>query len=77
MPRLPELTYKQMISLLKNYKCSIRGEGSSVIVGRSRNNKPFTIHQHQSQKVFKAKLSKILKYAEISHEEFWNWYHKM
>lgn len=75
MPSLPDLTYRELVALLTHFGCSLRGVESPVIVGRNRNGRPFTVHQHPSQKVYKAKLSKVLKYAEISHEEFWSWYH--
>lgn len=75
MSSLPDITYKQLLALLKHYGCSLRGEGSPVIVGRTRSGATFTVHHHPGQKVWKAKLAKILKYAEITQEEFWNWYH--
>ena len=75
VPTLPDLTYREMVTMLHAFGYSLRGEGSPVIVGRNRDGNPFTIHQHPSQKVFKAKLSKILKYAAIDHEAFWAWYH--
>lgn len=75
MASLPDVTYRELIALLKHYGCTLRGEGSPIIVGRNRAGLPFTVHQHPSQKVYKAKLTKILKYAGISHDEFWSWYH--
>lgn len=77
MPSLPDLSYKELLSLLHHFGCkNLRGENSPVIIGRNRNGNPFTIHHHPGQKVYKAKVSKILKYLEVSQNEFWQWYHR-
>jgi len=75
MPSLPDLTYRELLDMLRFFGCVVRGEGSPIIVGRNAMGAPFTIHQHPSQKVHKAKLAKILKYTGIPQDEFWRWYH--
>ena len=75
MPSLPDITYRELIVMLKRFGCEFRGEGSPILVGKNRAGAPFTIHQHPSQKMSKARLAKALKYIGISREEFWSWYH--
>lgn len=76
MPSLPDLSYKELLRLLRHAGCQeLRGVGSPVIVGKNKYGRPFTIHHHPGQRIHKAKLSKILKYLDISLSEFWQWYH--
>ncbi|SMB96815.1 hypothetical protein SAMN00808754_1667 [Thermanaeromonas toyohensis ToBE] len=76
MPHLPDISYRELVSLLREYSRELRGEGSPVIVGVGRDGRSFTIHQHPSQKVYRQKLAKILRYAGITEEEFWEWYYE-
>jgi len=71
---LPELSYRELVSLLRRFCQELRGEGSPVIVGKTRSGKSFTVHHHPGHAVYPEKLAKILKYAEISREQFWEWF---
>jgi predicted RNA binding protein YcfA (HicA-like mRNA interferase family) len=67
---LPEITYKELIALLKSFGLILRGEGSPVIVGRNRKGMSFTVHHHPGKRVRPQKLAKILKHIGVSHKEF-------
>ncbi|WP_456332190.1 type II toxin-antitoxin system HicA family toxin [Fervidibacter sacchari] len=70
---LPELSYDELVRLLRRFSLELRERGS-ILVGRNRFGEPFTVHQHPSEKCYPQKLAKILKHAGISRDEFWEWY---
>jgi predicted RNA binding protein YcfA (HicA-like mRNA interferase family) len=74
MADLPQLTYKELLAMLRRFSISLRGEGSPIIVGANKKGNSFTVHHHPSQRVTPSKLAKILRYLEVSHEEFNKWY---
>lgn len=69
MPVLPEL-----LNLLRAFSSELRSGDSPVIVGKTRSGRSFTVHHHPGHRVYPEKLAKILRYAEISRDEFWSWY---
>jgi len=71
--KLPELSYHDLVRLLRRFATELKEKGV-VLTGRNRNGEPFTVHQHPSQKCYPQKLSRVLKYAGVSREEFWDWY---
>jgi len=73
--RLPETSHRELVSLLRRFSVQLNEKGI-VLTGRNRNGEPFTVHQHPSQKCNPQKLSKVLKYAAISREEFWDWWER-
>lgn len=75
LSKLPELSYRELLSLLRHFSVELNEKGT-VLTGRNRHGEPFTVHQHPAQKCYPQKLSRILKYAGISREEFSRWYHR-
>jgi predicted RNA binding protein YcfA (HicA-like mRNA interferase family) len=71
---LPDLTYKELVKLLKDFSSELREKGA-IFVGKNKLGQPFTVHQHSSQRCHKQKLAKILRHLAISHDDFWQWYH--
>lgn len=71
--KLPEPTYDELVKLLRHFSLEFR-QGGSILVCRNRRGELLTINQHPSEKCYPQKLSKILKYAGISRDEFWHWY---
>ncbi len=74
MASLPQLTYKELVSMLKHFSLTLRGEYSVIMVGVNRKGNPYTVHHHPSQRVNPNKLAKILKHLEVSQDEFLKWY---
>ncbi|MFA0780750.1 MAG: hypothetical protein RJAPGHWK_002269 [Candidatus Fervidibacter sp.] len=58
--KLPELTYEELVKLLRHFSIELREKGS-VLVGRNRDGDPFTVHQHPSEKCYPQKLAKVLR----------------
>ncbi len=74
MPSLPELHRREVLQLLDHYGIVYRIGKSGSIVGRARDGHPFAVHVHESEMLFKAKLSKLLRQAGITQDDFWQWY---
>ena len=74
MAGLPELHRREVLRLLDHYGIAYRIGKSGSIVGRTRNGLTFAVHVHESEILFKAKVSKRLRQAGISHDEFWQWW---
>lgn len=74
MANLPQLTYKELSSTLKHFSTSLRGDGSPIMIGINKKGHPYTVHHHPSERVTPSKLAKILKYLEVSQDEFLKWY---
>lgn len=74
MPHLPELRRREALALLDHLGIGYRVGRSGSIVGRTRAGAPFTLHAHDSEAMFRAKVAKFLKQAGITEAEFWIWY---
>jgi len=44
------------------------------MIGINKKGHPYTVHHHPSERVTPSKLAKILKYLEVSQDEFLKWY---
>ena len=74
MAGLPELHRREALALLDRLGIEYRIGRGGAIVGRTRDGQTFTVHVHESEVLFKAKVSKVLRQAGISHDEFGEWY---
>ena len=76
MPRIPTITAKLMIGFLESLGFEqVRQKGSHKFF-RHSDGRTATIPVHKGEDLGRGITSKILKDAEVTKENFFNWYQK-
>lgn len=73
-PALAELHRREVLALLDHHGIAYRIGDSGSVVGGTRDGHTFAVHVHEREVLFKAKVSKLLRQAGISQDEFWQWW---
>jgi len=76
MPRIPTITAKLMIGFLKSLGfVQVRQKGSHKFF-RHADGRTATVPDHKGEDLGRGITYKILKDAEVTREDFLNWYQK-
>ena len=72
-PKLPELSYRELVNLLCYFGADLRGEGSPQLKVTNRSGKMVMRHCHPSKAFWPEAVAATIRDLEITRDEFFEW----